>query len=228
MTSAPFSSNLMPCMENGPRLLLLGSFAPTAWEEAFSEADFLVTKQKSIGVAREGLAANHFEAVLLEWMADKEATLSLIRDFGVVVPFVFVSSRSDMLSIVQAFKAGAADYVRRPCYFPEVLARLKARLSGRVPVLHGAGLRLDLRAGCVSVGDTLWRLPHRESRLLAALMRAGGEVIGRNQLRGMVGISAAASENTLEVYVRSLRRRHPLLAAAIRTAYGRGYYFCEG
>ncbi|MCP2775264.1 response regulator transcription factor, partial [Salmonella enterica] len=82
---------------------------------------------------------------------------------------------------VQGFDAGADDYVPKPFHMEEVLARLRAllrRAAGQATNEFTCGpVRLDARAGRVTVDGNPVKLTSHEYRLLAYLMHQQGKVV---------------------------------------------------
>ncbi len=107
-------------------------------------------------------------------------------------------------------------------------ASVRGERPGRVSVLCAQDVVVDLDAHLVRVGDRVVVMPHKELRLLAALVGSAGKVVARSQLSHDVWGSGATPSKSLDVHIRRLRRRikpDPSRPRYIRTVRGFGYIF---
>ena len=107
-------------------------------------------------------------------------------------------------------------------------ASVRGERQGRVSVLCAQDVVVDLDAHLVRVGDRVVVMPHKELRLLAALVGSAGKVVARSQLSHDVWGSGATPSKSLDVHIRRLRRRiepDPSRPRYIRTVRGFGYIF---
>lgn len=152
-----------------------------------------------------------------------------LRARGVRAPVLFLTARDALTDRLSGFSSGGDDYVCKPFDIEEVQARLHAllrRSETPAPELTDGGLALDPAELTVSVSGQSEVLTPTEFRLLGALARAEGRVIGRQELiRTAWPHGAIVQDNTLDVYVARLRRKLERLpdAPAIRTLHGVGY-----
>ena len=105
---------------------------------------------------------------------------------------------------------------------------VRGERQGRVSVLCAQDVVVDLDAHLVRVGDRVVVMPHKELRLLAALVGSAGKVVARSQLSHDVWGSGATPSKSLDVHIRRLRRRiepDPSRPRYIRTVRGFGYIF---
>jgi len=130
---------------------------------------------------------------------------------------------------VAGLDRGADDYLVKPFSFAELAARVRAlgrRAQPEATRLAWGALELDLLRRSAHVGKTRLDLTQTEFSLLAALLRAGGDPIGRRDLlREVWGVRFDPGTNVVDVHVNRLRRKleDAGLAALIRTVRGRGY-----
>jgi DNA-binding response OmpR family regulator len=141
---------------------------------------------------------------------------------------------------VRGLRAGADDWVTKPCHPLEVIARVEAvtRRRRRADVPEAQAPRvvgeLEIRADLFQalVGGAPIDLTRREFELLELLARAEGQVLERDEIYERVwGYALTHGDRSVDVYVRKLRRK---LAASsprwryIHTHFGIGYRLaCE-
>ena len=160
--------------------------------------------------------------------ADGRDVCQAIRARGVNAPVLFLTARDAVSDRLSGFAAGADDYITKPFVFDELVARLRVwlRRSDVRPGLELQGLQLDPVAHELTGDGRSVRLTPTEFRVLAALAARPGETLRRPELIA-AGWPAGAvvHDNTLDVYVRRIRRKLAEAESAyeIRTAHGVGY-----
>ena len=157
---------------------------------------------------------------------DGVAVLEAWRKAGRKMPVLVLTARDRWSEKVQAFDAGADDYVTKPFHLEEVLARLRAlvrRASGHASSDLVCGpVRIDTRTSRVSVNDVTIKLTSLEYRLISYLMHHVGRVVSRTELvEHLYDQDFDRDSNTIEVFVGRLRKK--LGVDAIRTIRGLGY-----
>jgi two-component system, OmpR family, KDP operon response regulator KdpE len=128
------------------------------------------------------------------------------------VPVIVVSVRDSESDIVQLLNAGADDYVVKPFYTDELVARIEAvrrrRLPESEPVFRSGRLFVDLSSRDVRVGDLPLRLTPTEYAVLALLVRYAGRIVTRELILSEVwGPAGSNEEGNLRFYINSLRKK---------------------
>jgi DNA-binding response OmpR family regulator len=129
------------------------------------------------------------------------------------VPMLFVTAKGEEAHRVAGLELGADDYITKPFFAHEVVARVRAQLrraSGfaepaRTLTVGAVELRLDERR--VRVGTVEIVLTRREYDLLALLMEHPGQVFTRERLLESVWSAPYFTAKTVDVHVGSLRRK---------------------
>ena len=142
------------------------------------------------------------------------------------MPILILTARDRWSDKVAGFDAGADDYVAKPFYTEEVLARLRAlvrRASGHASSEMECGdLRLDTSSARVTVNGDPVKLTSLEYRLLAYMMHHKDRVISRTELvEHLYDQDFDRDSNTIEVFIGRLRRK--LGKDVIETVRGLGY-----
>jgi two-component system OmpR family response regulator len=170
-----------------------------------------------------------YDAVVLDIGLPKRDGVSVLeawRKDGRALPVLILTARDRWSDKVQGFDAGADDYVAKPFHMEEVLARLRAllrRAAGHASSELAAGpVRLDARAGRVSVNGAAIKLTSHEYRLLSYLMHHAGRIVSRSEIvEHLYEQDFDRDSNTIEVFVGRLRKK--LGVDVIQTARGLGY-----
>jgi DNA-binding response OmpR family regulator len=147
-------------------------------------------------------------------------------------PIILLTARASEADRILGLELGADDYIPKPFYLREVIARIKVRLRPRVgtpPLLKADNLELD-RAECrVRLDGKDLDLTATEFRLLEFLLSRRGVVFSRAQLLDAAwGISRNVAERTVDVFILRLRQKleadpaNPRLICSVR---GFGYCF---
>ena len=161
------------------------------------------------------------------------AVLEKVRSRRCATPILMLTAVDAVPKILEAFDLGADDYLIKPFLLEILLARVNAvtrRTKNSVPaVLQTGGITLDRSRRVATRDGKQIPLTRKQVELLGVLMRRNGLVTSREELiEAGWGSAAEIKENTLDVYIHSLRNKledrsesRPL----IRTIHGTGYIF---
>ena len=170
-----------------------------------------------------------YDAIILDIGLPKRDGVSVLeswRKAGRAMPVLILTARDRWSDKVQGFDAGADDYVAKPFHMEEVLARVRAllrRAAGHATSELIVGpVRLDARAGRVTVNGAAIKLTSHEYRLLSYLMHHVGRIVSRGEIvEHLYDQDFDRDSNTIEVFVGRLRKK--LGVDIIQTARGLGY-----
>lgn len=150
------------------------------------------------------------------------------------VPILVISVLRTQEEKVQAFDAGADDYLVKPFGIQELLSRihaLKRRTSGSEPVppFESAGLRIDFERRRVTVDDQPVHLTPSEFELLRYLVLNEGKPVAHHMLlQSLWGPEHTREIQRLRVTINQLRRKiepDPARIRYIHTEHQFGYRF---
>ncbi|MFJ4657188.1 response regulator transcription factor [Nocardia sp. NPDC088792] len=150
-----------------------------------------------------------------------------LRGRGDRTPILMLTARDAVADRIEGLDAGADDYLVKPFDLDELLARVRALLRRTYPedgaVLSAADLVMDTAAHTVRRGYRDIDLSRTEFALLEVLLRNTGQALPRETLIDRVW--GHQSSNSLEVYIRYLRRKVEAddEPALIHTVRGVGY-----
>ncbi|MBI1261417.1 MAG: response regulator [Rhizobiales bacterium] len=170
-----------------------------------------------------------YDAVVLDLglpEMDGVTILEKWRRDGRNMPVLILTARDRWSDKVAGFDAGADDYVAKPFFMEEVLARIRAllrRSTGHASSeLECGPVRVDTRTSKVTVNGRAVKLTSLEYRLLAYMMHHADRVISRTELvEHLYDQDFDRDSNTIEVFVGRIRRK--LGKDVIETVRGLGY-----
>jgi DNA-binding response OmpR family regulator len=176
------------------------------------------------------------DLVILDLMLPQVDGLEICRmirsnERTAAVPIIMLTARAEESDRIVGLELGADDYIAKPFSPSELVARTRALLrrtqrgqpSPTLPIRYGR-LVVDPTTHLVSLGDRAVTLTAKEFRLLEYLLRHRGRVLSRDLLLTDVwGYRYTGGTRTVDVHVRRLREKLPLLAQALVTVKQFGY-----
>jgi DNA-binding response OmpR family regulator len=147
------------------------------------------------------------------------------------LPIIMVTARAEERDRIAGLDLGADDYVAKPFSPNELVARVRAlaRRAGRGTPPGPASLQfgplvMDLARHTVSDDGRLVALTAKEFLLLQYLLEHRGRVLSRDVLLSDVwGYQYTGGTRTVDVHVRRLREKLPVLVDALVTVKQFGY-----
>lgn len=148
------------------------------------------------------------------------------------LPVIFLTARGSETDRIVGLELGANDYVVKPFFVRELIARIKLQFRHQAApnrILESAGLELDTASRQVRLNGTRLQLTATEFRLLEFLMSRPGVVFSREQLLNSVwGQERVITDRAVDVYVLRLRQKieqDPAAPVLIHSVRGFGYTF---
>jgi DNA-binding response OmpR family regulator len=152
------------------------------------------------------------------------------------IPIIMLTARGEDVDRIVGLELGADDYLPKPFNPRELLARMRAvlrrtaapRAAGPTrPPFRAGELAIDFDAREVTVAGRRQVLTHYEFELLAALARAAGRALSREQLLdALKGTEYEAFDRSIDVHISKLRAKlepDPKAPRLIKTVRGVGY-----
>jgi two-component system, OmpR family, alkaline phosphatase synthesis response regulator PhoP len=150
------------------------------------------------------------------------------------VPIIMVTARSEEAERIAGLDLGADDYVAKPFSPGELVARVKALLrrsskTGAPPIKVSYGpIAIEVEQHVVTVSGEPVNLTAKEFLLLLYLIQNRGRVLSRDVLLTDVwGYKYTGGTRTVDVHVRRLREKLPVLGHALVTIKQFGYRLLE-
>lgn len=207
---------------------------------SLEEADYTVT------IAYDGIIAEKLfqqlvpDFVILDINLPGKNGLTLCADFrkkSPSMPILMLTALGEVEDKMEAFDAGADDYLVKPFHIRELMARIQA-IAKRIgndtvtqqQLLVAGNLEMNTNTKEVRRAGKLVKLSHKEYLLLETLLKARGRVLSKAELAEKVwDMDFDTGTNSVEVYINFLRAKidKPYPDKLIHTRSGFGYYLKE-
>ena len=202
---------------------------------ALSGPEVSVIRRSTLAQAREALAEEQFDLLILDINLPDGSGLDLLRQVrseGSATPVILLTANDLELDEVTGLEAGADDYITKPFSLAVLRARVNAQLRRGAPTASqtlsiGPFVfdfdKMDFRRDGAAV-----ELSKTEQKLLKVLVENRGHAVPRAALVDRVWTDGAefVEENALSVTVKRLRSKleaDPAKPDYLKTVYGIGY-----
>ena len=175
------------------------------------------------------------DIILLDIMLPDEDGLEIVRKLRAIagtrgIPVIMVTAIASEIDKVKGLDMGADDYMTKPFGVMELISRVKALLrrssAGEEKSLHIGSVCLDIEKHSVTVDGVLCELTYKEYELLRLLMNRAGIVTSRDMILERVwGTDFEGESRTLDMHIKTLRRKLNGAGAMIKTIRNVGYMF---
>ena len=181
----------------------------------------------------EMVAVNEYDLLLLDIMLPGQSGLEVLdnmKRFNVKVPVIIVSALTNSNNVIAGLDKGAADYIKKPFDFGELLARIRAvtrkKDQGSYSIYKVGDLEMNLMQRKVTVADKFVPLTNREFLLLELLPANCNRVVTKTEMAEKVWeIAFDMGSNVIEVHISQLRKKiEKTSQPKIHTKVGMGYY----
>ena len=202
----------------------------------YLEKEGFRTRTASDGIA--GLAAvrqEHPDVIVLDLMLPGMDGLELCKKLRAdsataLTPVIMLTAKAEESDKIVGLELGADDYLTKPFSPKELVARVKAllrraeRREGEHKSYAYGSLRLDTVRHEVKVDGKEIPLTAKEFGLLEQLLRNKGRVLTRDVLLNTVwGYDYHGTTRTVDVHIRRLKQKAPIMSDAIVSIKSLGY-----
>jgi DNA-binding response OmpR family regulator len=156
-----------------------------------------------------------------------------IRNKDEQVPIIFLSAKSQTNDVINGFKTGANDYIRKPFSIEELIVRIENVLKHKnvtaeeTEEVKIAEYTFNKKRQTLIHPDEQRKLSYRESELLKLLYENRDKIVERSEILTLLwGSDSFFNSRNLDVYITKLRgylKHDP--AIEIITIKGIGYRF---
>lgn len=173
--------------------------------------------------------------VILDLMIPKiagEQVLSIIRENS-DIPVIIVTAKVNERDIIDNFKKGADDYIKKPFSGNELVERVKAILRRtkkdhkNLIISKNGRLKIDLENNRVLKDDKEISLTKNELLIVTTLFKNPNKTFTRNEIIEIsFGYDYDAFDRAVDTHIKNIRQKiedNPKNPVYIKTAYGLGY-----
>jgi two-component system, OmpR family, response regulator MtrA len=180
--------------------------------------------------------ASPFALLILDLMLPGTYGLDVLRHVreSSEVPVLILSAQNDTHVKVRALQLGADDYMTKPFWPEELIARVQARMrrpttSGQDDMIVVGPMRLDPQGRRLELGGDVIELTRVEFDLLAYLVGRKGAAVQRGDLAlAVLDAEREGTDRTLDVHISRLRKKLGDCGKWVATVWGVGYRFEPG
>ncbi len=175
-----------------------------------------------------------FDLVVLDLMLPNAHGFDVLKRYRQEcdIPVIILSARTDSSDKLRGFRLGSDDYMTKPFWPEELVARIEARL--RRPDIHRGTSRVigpleifpDSRE--VRLDDKACEFTKVEFDILFLLAKRVGQAFTRRQIvDAVLDEDKEGGERTLDVHVSRIRKKFGPHSNMIKTVWGVGYKMQE-
>ncbi|QVK19364.1 response regulator transcription factor [Mycoplasmatota bacterium] len=198
-----------------------------AIEKALINNGFSVIKASSVKEAKS-LFTEQVDLAVFDIMLPDGNGFELHELYKVYgVPVIFLSALDDEMNVVTGLNIGAYDYITKPFYVSELIARINKIFykNNEIKIITIGNLTINNDSMKVFVNNNEIILSSTEYKLLKYLIRNASKVVSREQILAEIWDSDGkyVNDNTVSVNIRRLREK--IGDDKIKTIRGLGYVF---
>ena len=193
------------------------------------------------GGLRAALSAK-YDVILLDIMMPELDGLQLLRELRAKsqVHVIMLTAKGEEIDKVIGLELGADDYLPKPFYSRELIARIRAVLrrsrpvglnaAAENPVLEVGDLSLDPTGRTVARSGEPVSLTTAEFDVLQVLLTEAGKIVSRDRLAKVLGRNLGVFDRAIDMHISNLRKKLGALphgAERIRTVRNAGYLYAS-
>jgi DNA-binding response OmpR family regulator len=181
-------------------------------------------------VGLEQVLVGGWELIVLDLRLPELHGLDVLRESAgrTSTPVIVLTADTDLSSRLETFALGAVDYVPKPFFIEELVARIRTRVGVPPPTreLRFGGVVVCLDTREVTRGGLLLDLTTHEYNLLAWLAERPGRPVSRRQLvEGALPFESSALDRTVDSHIARIRKKLGSDGECIETVWRVGYRF---
>ena len=210
-------------------------------EDEYSLADAIAETLKrenfDITIVTDGQAGENealtemYDLILLDVMLPNKngfEILKTLKSEKIQTPIIMLTAKSEIDDKLKGLENGADDYITKPFYMRELIARIRIILKRKSNIEENESLTyddiiLDLKTGKMICKDNQISINGKELRLLEMLLLNKTQIVNREILANKIwGYNSETEYNNVEVYVSFLRKKLKLLKSNVKIKAVRG------
>jgi len=202
-------------------------------QEGLIDFGYQVDSAENFKDAEYFIDIRNYDLVLTDWMlpdGDGVELCKIVKNRSSRTAVVLISARDDKESEIEALRAGADDYIKKPFDFDILLARIEARLRfGGTNIIEIDDLIINPDEEKIEYAGEEIELKGKPFEVLTHLARHRDQIVSKEQLLDAIWEEPElVTPNVIEVAINQIRQKmdKPLNISTIETIRRRGYRFC--
>jgi len=188
---------------------------------------------ENLSDGRYFLDIRNYDLVLLDWMLPDGNGVDLVSDIKAKAPktaVIILSARDDTEREIEALRAGADDYIKKPFDFEILILRIEAKLRfGGSNIIEIQNLIINPEEEKIIYDGKEVELKGKPFEVLTHLAMHKDQIVSKEQLLDAIWEEPElVTPNVIEVAINQIRQKmdKPLNITTIETVRRRGYRFC--
>lgn len=137
--------------------------------------------------------------------------LEELRTSGDTTPAIFITSKDDEASVLEGYRCGADDYIRKPFTIAEMIVRIKALLrrvygSRESCVNISESICFDMSSNELRLDGMLHRIPKQEGKLLSFFCKNRGRIVSKDEMIEAVWEDRFPSDTVIRVHINNIKK----------------------
>lgn len=175
--------------------------------------------------------------IMMPNMDGIEATMKIREEKN--IPIIMLTAKSEYSDKILGLNIGADDYITKPFYPLELIARVKSQLRRYINLgnfknedksksINIGGVKLDLKSKCLIVDGEEKKITSLEYKILDVLMSNPGRVFSAEEIYERAWGERCVSTDTVMVHIRRIREKieiNPKEPRYLKVVWGIGYKF---
>jgi len=197
------------------------------------ESEYQCDLAENIGDAKYYLDIRNYDLVLLGWEQTSDINISLIAEIkkeAHKTSVIVLSMDTYKESEIEALKAGADDFIRKPLDYDILLVRIEAKLRfGASNIIEIEDLIINPEEEKIIYQGEEIELKGKPFEVLTHLAMHKDQIVSKEQLLDAIWEEPElVTPNVIEVAINQIRQKmdKPLDISTIETVRRRGYRFC--
>jgi len=202
-------------------------------QEGLIDFGYQVDSAENFKDAEYFIDIRNYDLVLTDWMlpdGDGVELCKIVKNRSSRTAVVLISARDDKESEIEALRAGADDFIKKPFDFDILLARIEARLRfGGTNIIEIDDLIINPDEEKIEYAGEEIELKGKPFEVLTHLARHRDQIVSKEQLLDAIWEEPElVTPNVIEVAINQIRQKmdKPLNISTIETIRRRGYRFC--
>jgi len=158
---------------------------------------------------------NRYDVIILDIMLPEVDGINLLmelRNSGIEAPILMLTAKDSIEDKVTSLDSGADDYLTKPFFFEELLARIRALIRRKsnvsTPIVKIKDLEINLNKKTVKRAGLEIRLTRKEYEVLLLLVLNRNRVISKEDIiENLYSSDKSVTFNAVEVLITRLRNK---------------------